>query len=330
MDFSQLAALAGGYLEARVVQAAVSLGVFDALSGKEQDSRSVAAAIKTDPGATELLLDSLVALGLLEKKGALFSLNETSSTYLAQESPRYFGGMILFDATLWDCWRDLDLAVRTGGPVRPPDMYQGDPRETRHFIRAMDSLVKARGDADIMTGTFDFSSTRTLLDVGPGPGTYALHLCRKYPDLRVTLFDLPATLEISKEFVKDSGLGDRVELIAGDYRVDPIPARYQAIFLSNIIHGEGEDENDRLMAKLFPSLEPAGRIIIKDHILNDARTGPPVGALFSMLMLLTTVKGRCYSFSEVSQWLASAGFKRIEQRPLPPPLTSSLVIGEKD
>jgi cyclopropane fatty-acyl-phospholipid synthase-like methyltransferase len=194
----------------------------------------------------------------------------------------------------------------------------------------MDSLVKARGDADIITGTFDLSGTRTLLDVGPGPGTYALHLCRKYPGLRVTLFDLPATLEISKEFVKDSGLVDRVELIAGDYRVDHIPGRYQAIFLSNIIHGEGENENGRLMAKLFLSLEPAGRIIIKDHILNDARTGPPVGALFSMLMLLTTFKGRCYSFSEVSQWLEGAGFKRIEQRPLPPPLTSSLVIGQKD
>jgi hypothetical protein len=59
-------------------------------------------------------------------------------------------------------------------------------------------------------------------------------------------------------------------------------------------------------------------------------TYPPAGAVFSLLMLLTTAKGRCYSFSEVKGWLEKTGFGRIAEIPLPsPPFTSSLVVAEK-
>jgi hypothetical protein len=124
-------------------------------------------------------------------------------------------------------------------------------------------------------------------------------------------------------------LEHRIVLVAGDYRVDSIPGNYQLIFLSNIIHSESGEVNRRLMSKLYHSLEKGGKIVIKDHILQDDRTGPAVGAIFSMLMLLTTNAGRCYSFHEVRHWLAQAGFGNISEVCLPPPLTSSLVVGEK-
>ncbi|MFQ5851327.1 MAG: methyltransferase, partial [Candidatus Binatia bacterium] len=295
MDYSLLASLTGGYLQARIIQVAVSLRLFDALKDRSQDAPSLASSIQTDPRATELLLNALVALGLLEKKNDLFSLKEISSTYLVHSSPKYFGDMVLFDSSLWDFWGALEVAVRSGKPVRPPDMYQGDPQETERFIHAMDSLVKARGDAQLLTGALDLSEVRELLDVGPGPGTYAIYLCSKYPQLQATLFDLPGTMKITEKFVKGSGLENRIRLVTGNYRVDPIPGRFQMIFVSNIIHAESEDENSRLMAKLYSCIEQGGRIVIKDHILDDSLTRPPAGALFAILMLLTTQHGRCYS-----------------------------------
>jgi hypothetical protein len=83
------------------------------------------------------------------------------------------------------------------------------------------------------------------------------------------------------------------------------------------------------MAKLAASLQPGGRIIIKDHILDESRVQPPVGAIFSLLMLLTTASGRCYSFEEVKAWLESAGLSQVQRIDLPPPLTSSLIVAEK-
>jgi hypothetical protein len=122
---------------------------------------------------------------------------------------------------------------------------------------------------------------------------------------------------------------ERIRLIAGDYRKDPIPGSYDIVFLSNIIHGEGEHDNPSLIHKLVANLKAGGRIIIKDHILDESRTTPPVGAIFSLLMLLTTASGRCYSFSEVKVWMEQAGLSRVQRIDLPPPLNSSLVIGTK-
>lgn len=221
------------------------------------------------------------------------------------------------------------MAVRSGKPARAPDMYQSDPQETARFIEAMDSLVRARGDADMLAGMLDLSEVGELLDVGSGPATYPISFCRKYPALCATIFDLPATLAVTKRFVDASGVGDRIALIAGDYRSDPIPGTYQLAFLSNIIHAESSEENERLTAKLYGCLDRDGAVIVKDHILDDSRTQPSAGALFALLMLLTTERGRCYSFAEVKSWLEKAGFQRVHELPLSPPLTSSLVIGMK-
>ncbi|HEX9442801.1 MAG TPA: methyltransferase [Candidatus Binatia bacterium] len=332
MDFSQLIGLAGGYAEARAIQAAVEIGLFDALEDSK-DAEDVARTIHCDPRATELLLDALVAIGLMAKKGSFYSLTETSAAYLLKSAPKYLGGMIRFDASLWECWGGLEAALRTGKPARPPDVYQGDKAETERFIGAMDSLVRARGDAEAvlryLDDRLDLSEVSELLDVGSGPATYPIAFCRKHVSLRAAIFDLPATLKVTEGFVRAANLSDRIKLVPGDYRSDAIPGRYQLAFLSNIIHGEGPEENQRLMAKLYGSLEKGGSLVIKDHILDDSRTGPASGAVFSLLMLLTTAQGRCYSFTEAKGWLEKAGFREIRETRLPAPLTSSLVVGVK-
>jgi len=329
MDFSELSRLASGHVEARIIQCAVRLGIFDALSERAQDSRTVATTLRVEPAATELLMNALAALELLEKNGELFSLTPVAATHLVRRSPQYLGGMILFDASLWRCWEQLPEAVRTGKPVRPPNMYQDNQAETETFINAMDSLVKARGDVDVLARSFDWHAVSTLLDVGSGPGTYPIELCRRFPLLQATIFDLPGTLQITKPYVHEASLAERIRLVSGNYRHDSIPGTYDVIFLCNIIHGESYDENQRLMAKLYSNLRPGGRIIIKDHILDHTRVTPPVGAVFSLLMLLTTESGRCYAFEEVKRWLQQAGFSDAQQIALPRPLTSSLVIGTK-
>jgi SAM-dependent methyltransferase len=327
MDFPQLMGLAAGHVEARIVQTAVQLNIFDTLEASPLSAEAVAAALQLDAAATELLLNALTALGLVHKNAQQYSLTEISKEYLLHSSPRYLGAMILFDAALWSCWEKLDEALRSGKPVRPPNMYQEVREETETFIEGMDALVKARGDTEFLADALDWNEVNTLLDVGSGPAIYPIALCQRFAHLRATVFDLPATLEITKRNVQHAGMDQRIELIAGDYRSDPIPSHYDVIFLSNIVHGENYQTNERLIAKLASCLNPRGRIVIKDHILDDSRAEPPVGAIFSLLMLLTTDGGRCYSFTEIAAWMKNAGLAHVEQIDFPPPLTSSLVVG---
>lgn len=318
-----------GHVEARIVQVAVELALFDCLADRPLASAQIASKLALDPAATELLLNSLAALALLEKSGDSYALSAAAKNYLVSTSPQSLCGMIRFEAALWNDWARLADAVRSGKPTRAPNMYQEKPEETARFIAAMDSLVKARGDAEILGKTLDLHGVSHLLDVGSGPATYPIHFCRRWPALRVTVFDLPGTLALTQRYVREAGLAERFVLLSGNYRTDEIPGRYQAIFLSNIIHGEGIEENVKLFAKLAGNLESGGRIIIKDHILEGSRAHPPVGAIFSLLMLLTTESGRCYSFGEVAVWLEGAGLKNVAQVQLPEPLTSSLIIAEK-
>src|SRR5690242_738178 len=266
MDFAKLAGIASGHVEARIVQTAVELRIFDALTEAVQDAPSVASNLSLDPRATELLMNALVALELLEKSDGKFSLMAVSRRYLTRSSPHYLGGMILFDASLWASWERLPDAIRSGSPVRPANMYQDDPAETAVFIDAMDSLVRARGDAEAITKAIDFDGVAMMLDIGSGPATYPIALCRNYPTLRATIFDLPGTLEMTRRYVAEAGLADRIQLIAGDYRRDTIPGKYDLVFLSNIIHGEDEAENAALMKKVSGNLVANGRVVIKDHI----------------------------------------------------------------
>jgi predicted O-methyltransferase YrrM len=329
MNFSQLMGLAGGHVEARIVQSAVQVKIFDTLEASALSAPAVAAKLQLDAAATELLLNALTALDLLHKNAQQFSLTEISKEYLLRSSPRYVGAMILFDAALWSCWEKLPDALRSGKTVRPANMYQEVRAETETFIDGMDALVKARGDTVFLAEAIDWNEVKTLLDVGSGPATYPIALCQRFTHLRATVFDLPATLAITKRNVQHAGMDQRIESIAGDYRSDTIPGHYDAIFLSNIVHGENFQKNETLIAKLASCLNPCGRIVIKDHILADSRAEPAVGAIFSLLMLLTTDGGRCYSFTEIAAWMKNAGLAHVKQIDFPAPLTSSLVIGQR-
>ena len=123
-------------------------------------AEAVAARLDTNPRATGLLMNALVAMGLLLKHQGVFRLTPAAETYLRSDAPHSLTGMIRFDAALWESWGRLPEAVRTGQPVRRPDMFQDDPQDTERFIRAMHSLVMARGDADIIVDFLELERRR--------------------------------------------------------------------------------------------------------------------------------------------------------------------------
>ena len=328
MEFRELARINGGYAEARILQAAVTLGLFDQLDAAGRPAAAIAVAAGTDARATELLLNALVAMRVVKKDGDLFKETEVTRTFLTTTSPTSYTDFVRFDAALWSLWGDLAETVRTGKPARNPDMFQSSPEDTARFINGMASIVQARGDARVLADTLDVGGVRRLLDVGAGPGTYAIELCRRHPQLRATLFDLPGTLALTRRYVDASGVGDRIELVDGDYLRDPLPGGHDLVFLSNVIHGENEDTNRALMRKIHAALAPGGRLMIKDHVTDESGTSPAPAAIFSIAMLLFT-RGRDYAYAEIRDWLLAAGFTRVEADVLPPGLISTLVVAVK-
>jgi SAM-dependent methyltransferase len=291
----------------------------------------LAAAIESESRATAILCDALTALGLLRKIDRRYHLDQAAQRFLVKASPEYLGGMILFDGALWDEWGRLEASIRTGAPVRRPDMFQSSPAATEGFIRAMDSLVRARGDDRWTAEHLDLGFASSMADLGGGPGTYLVEFLRRFRNLRGAIWDLPATLEVAQRILSERApamLG-RIDLREVDYLAGELPGPVDVIFMSNIVHSENEPVNEALIAKCFRALNPGGLLAVKDHIMDRDLIEPVAGAVFSLYLLLTT-RGRDYSFDETTGWLQTAGFTDIRLTSLPsPPFTSSVVTARK-
>src|SRR5215469_7357942 len=144
MEFAELAAMAGAHAEARAIQVALKLGIFELLARKSQNESEIAGSLGTNQRATMLLANAMVAIGLLEKHEGTYRLSSAADRYLVRSSPEYLGGMILFDEAIFPYWTTLEASVRSGAWARSPDMFQSAPDDTERFIRAMDGLTRAR------------------------------------------------------------------------------------------------------------------------------------------------------------------------------------------
>ena len=324
--------MAGGHAEARAIQVALKLGIFEALAPAPLEAPAIAMRLGLDARATSLLANALTAMGLLHKREGEYALTDSARRYLLRDSNEYLGGMILFDGALWGVWGRLEDTIRSGAPARTPDMFQTRAEDTARFIRAMDSLVRARGDAEWVADHLNLSAIGAVADLGGGPGTYVAAMLRRNPHLRAAIWDLPATLAVARAVLaqREPAVHDRIEMVTVDYLKDRLPSGADAIFMSNIIHSEDEATNAVLMKKCFDALGPGGMLIVKDHIMNRELTAPAAGAVFALYLMLTT-RGRDFSFDEVCSWMRDAGFSGLEERVLPsPPFTSSMVIARKE
>ncbi|MCF8038804.1 MAG: methyltransferase domain-containing protein [Desulfohalobiaceae bacterium] len=325
MHPGKLLEISGCYWQACTLQAGVKLGLFTRLGQGRLTSQEMAEACACDPDAMDRLLNGLAAMGLLIKKEEAFANSEAAQAYLSKDSPEYIGHMIMHHHHLVPSWARLDEAVKSGRPVRTGSFEDKQWRES--FLMGM--FNNAMLIAPELVSHVDVSDRKHLLDLGGGPGTYAIHFCLNNPGLRSTVLDLPETRPFAERIIDRFQLGDRISFVSGDYVREDLPGKYDAAWLSHVLHGEGPDDCRRIIEKTESVLEPGGKIIIHDFILDDTRDGPFFPALFSLNMLLGTDGGRSYSEQELMQMLKEAGFRDIARLPYIGPTESGLITGTK-
>jgi precorrin-6B methylase 2 len=140
-----------------------------------------------------------------------------------------------------------------------------------------------------------------LLDVGGGSAAFDIELCRLYPDLTATVYELPKVADIAAGKVKEVGLTERIATVAGDFFADSsLPGEHDTILLSMILHDWTQDRCRAILQKCWTALLSGGRVIIAELLVNDARTGPPAAALMSLNMLVEA-EGRNYTPADTTR-----------------------------
>jgi ubiquinone/menaquinone biosynthesis C-methylase UbiE len=289
------------------------MGVFEALGRKAHLAAEVAKKMRADVHGISLLLDALSAQGLIERRGNFYRNRPEGRVIFDPRHEKYVGDIMALQASSWQDWGTLARSVRRGRPLALPPFLRQSKRATRTFIRAMHNT--AVGHAAELASCISLRGRRHLLDVGGGPGTFSVYFLKANRGLKATIFDLPGTVAVGREIVRSYKMEKRIAFQTGDFHKDPIRGRYDAVFLSHIIHGLSEGENRRLIMKIAAVLEKGGELLIQDFFLNDDGVSPEFAALFSLNMLLHTRGGKSYTFHVAESWLREAGFSKIERLP---------------
>ncbi len=312
--YDRIDELASGYRGAQVVLTAVRLGLFEALAEGPLPARELAERLDADLRGTRILADALAALGVLEKEDAAYRDSPAAREFLVPGGPRSRTAILRHGARLYERWAGLYDAVRRGEPA-PEDRIDPRLREgEEEFARAMADIGResAVTTADALERLGVLEGARTALDLGGGPGIYALELASRAPGLRVTVLDRPDTAAVARANIEEAGLADRVGARAGDALEEDLGGPWDLVFTSNFVHILPPEANRRLVRRAAGALAPGGRLVVKDFLLDPDRTTPAGAALFAVNMLVATEGGDSYTVEEVHGWFREAGLEPEE------------------
>jgi len=302
----EVAELVRGFHPACVIIAAAELDVFTILRARAMDAPSLAGRIQGSLRGTVTLLDALAAIGLLRKRDGVFEVPDDVAALLAEGGVQCMLGMTRHQGNCLRRWGQLAKVILTGRPVEDEVSVRGRAEDVASFIRAMHEVSDPVAAPLLESlGPLSFSH---LLDLGGGSGTWTIPFLRRYPKARATIFDLPEVIPMATALMQRAGLADRVRLVPGSFYTDALPAGADLAWVSAIVHQNSREQNRAMFEKLFAALAPGGRILIRDIVMDESRTRPPMGAFFAVNMLVATPGGGTYTFEELGADLTAAGF----------------------
>jgi predicted O-methyltransferase YrrM len=321
-NIGRLLSTSSSYWRSSTLHAAVKLEIFTALGDEQLTVAQLGEKIGASERGLSMLLNATTAMGLLEHEGELYKNTGFSRSHLVKGESSYVGYIIMHHFHLVDAWSKLDEAVLEGIPVEKRSY--GEEVERKSFQMGMFNLAMA--NAPIISASVNLEGRHHLLDLGGGPGTYAIHFCLANPDLKATIYDRATTKPFARKTTERFGVADRIDFVTGDFNTDPIAGKYDVAWLSQILHSNTAEECKSLIQKTAEALEPGGLILIHEFFLNDTMDGPLFPALFSMNMLLHNY-GRSYSEKEVSEMMRQAGIKDIHRLDFQGPNDSTILSG---
>jgi len=299
-----LMAVGHGYQRSMILLAALKLGVFRGLAAGGCDASALARRVGADPGKLSVLLDALAALGLVGKRGKRYR-NTKPAHDLLLPGPRSKESILLHHLDGWGEWGRLPATIRAGRT--PRGGTEGNWQE--NFIRGMEENALERAAA--VAREIPLRPGERVLDLGGGPGTYAVAWADACPGAGITVFDTPATLRVARKILREKGAERRVRLLEGDFLVDPIGGPYDFVWISQILHAYSKSDCVKLLRRAHSALVPGGRVAVQEFLPAEGKTSPAGPVFFSVHMVAVTEGGRAYTGREIAAMIKAAGFRKI-------------------
>jgi hypothetical protein len=335
----------GGYAFFEVLYSATKLGLFTHLdTNPGGDREQIGRALGLAAHPLRVLLLACVSLHLLRKEGERY-FNAPGLPALVLDQPNCIMPVLeAYHSIIFRPTFRLHDSLKAGTnvglaeiPGDAPSLYQKleeIPRLEAVFHDWMACIGRLAGLNEGSIALIDpiLSNVGHLVDYGGGDGSNAIKLCRVYPHLRVTIFDLPKVCAMARRNIEQNGHGllDRITLREGDFLKNPMLPDADAILFSHIFNIYSAKTNQTLVEKSYVALRSGGALIVFNSVSSDNEDGPLGSALLSLYFLaLATGEGMVYPLKDYDAWFQAAGFKEVTKLRLPASADRAFVIGVK-
>jgi len=337
---TKLQELIYAFRESKALFAACDLGIFDLLheSSGPQSAKEISSKMSANVDATIRLMDTLVALELLEKtkqgESWLYSNTEMAKEFLTKSSPNSVDGYIKHsNKLLYHLFSNLESAVREGSNQWTNTFGQSsedawkaayNTEEDRlRFLGAMHST--SRHSCHAVVTAFDLSKFQSCCDLGGGTGAMAYTLCQYYPNMKITVCELQSVMDVAHHFrpsLEDCPNQENVSYVAGDFLQPDLP-KADLYILCRVLPDWPEEKVGLILSNAFKCLSPGGCLLIAERFLNENKTGPR-GTLLQSLNMLVQTHGKERTATEYKELLQKQGFVDIQAKQ--PESPSGLVV----
>jgi len=307
--------------------AGMQLDVFTPLRLGPKTVEDIARAVCVSPTRLRMLLYSLVAGGLLTEEDGRFSNTPEANQFLVKGDPSYIGD---WHAILSNRWvRSLKIAesIRTGVPQAKLDFSKSPQDQLETYLRRINVLTVSAARA--LLERYDFSSTKTLADVGCGGAGISLTVTKACPHIHATALDLPQVAPIAQKIIDSEGAADRVQILAADVLSGPLFGSYDVVISRALLQVLSSEDARLAVKNVAAAINPGGRIYIIGQILDDSRISPPEAVGFNLSLISQFDSGESYTEREHRDWLSEAGFVDIERANSLLPDEHGLIIARK-
>jgi ubiquinone/menaquinone biosynthesis C-methylase UbiE len=311
------------------IVAAVQLDVFTTIASGKATAAQIAAESSANDRAMRRLLDALVALKYLARKGERYSLTPPSATFLSRTSDLYMDGIGEVAPMLMMGWPQLAETVKKGSALTTRSqedaaqfftglikcIFPQNYVAARAAVAALDRSARAR--------------IKNVLDVAGGAAAWSIPFAEALKTARVTVADFPQVTQVTRAYARKFEVEDRFDYLEGDLEeIDLGKDAYDLVILGHIIHTIGREAGQRLIERCSVALSERGLLLIAEFIPNDDRTGPALPMLFGLNMLIRTPNGDVFTMRDYREWLKRAGFRTIKsiRTPVAP---SALILALK-
>ena len=175
----------------------------------------------------------------------------------------------------------------------------------------------------------DFSDFQSLVDVGGGSGGLAIAMAETWPNLSITIADLPAITPVAQRYADEAGFATRIKVCPTNVVRDPLSGSYDIAVMRGLFPVLTGDQIRCVLTNVYSALKPGSPLYVVGWILDDSRTAPLSYATYNLLFVNDYADGLIHTEGEHRSWLEEAGFEYVLRERSAPSYAADFILARK-